>query len=127
MASIAFLREIIASEVEASPNELGPHIISDRAWVGADKREQALGCNHASHRIESARNQFPLLEITKEHAKNGNPPGARVGCEDLPAALHMNRLDAAPIASMPLTDDGYGFRRPRPGPTRRRCDLLLQL
>jgi hypothetical protein len=71
---------------------------------------RALGCNHASHRIESARDHFPLLETTKEHSKNGNPPGMRVRCEDLPAALHMNRVDAALISSMPLTDDGYGFR-----------------
>ena len=30
MANIAFFREIIGSEVEASPNKLGPDIISDR-------------------------------------------------------------------------------------------------
>jgi hypothetical protein len=84
MASIALFGEIIGSEVEASPNQLGPDIISDRTWVGANECEQVLGRNHASHRIESARNQFPLLEITKEYSKNGNPSGARVGARICP-------------------------------------------
>jgi hypothetical protein len=39
----------------------------------------------------------------------------------------MNRVDAAPIASMAATDDGYGFRSQHPGPIRRRSNLWMHL
>jgi hypothetical protein len=42
MASVTFLREVIGGEVEAGPYKLGPDIISDRTWVGADECEQAF-------------------------------------------------------------------------------------
>ena len=42
MASVTFLREVIGGEVEAGQYKLGPDIISDRTWVGADECEQAF-------------------------------------------------------------------------------------
>ena len=124
---IAFFRKIIGSQVKAGPDELGPNIVSDGARVGADQCKQALGRDHAPHRIESARDQLPLLEIAKEHAKDGDAASACAGRENLAAALHMNRIDAAPIASMPLTNDGNGFRGECPGPIGGRSDLWMHL
>src|ERR1700674_3744029 len=113
MAKIAYFRHVIDSQVKAGPDELRPDIVCDGSWVLPNKRKQALRCDHAAHRIESSRDQLPFLEAAEEHTKNGDATSACAGRENLAAALHMNRIDAAPIASMPLTNDrdGLGTRR----------------
>ena len=127
MVEIALFRKIIGSQVKAGPDELGPDIVCDGSWVRANKRKQALGRDHAAHRIEPSRDQLPLLEIAKEDAKDGNASGTRAGRKDLAAALHMSRIDTAPIAAMPLANDGNGFRSQVPGPIRGRSDLWMNL
>ena len=116
MARIAYFRQVIDSQVKAGPDELGPDIVCDGSRVRPNKREQALRCDHAAHRIESPRDQLPLLEVAEEHTKNGDAASACAGRENLAAALHMNRIDTAPIASMPLADGRHRFRGEGPGP-----------
>src|SRR5580698_5016561 len=119
MAKIAYFRQVICGQVETGPDELGPDILRDGTRVRAYQRKNALGCDHAPHRVKSSRNKLPLLEVAKEYAKDGNAPRTCAGREDLAAALHMNRIDAAPIASMPLADDGHRFCCEFPGPVAR--------
>ena len=82
MVSIAFLREIIGSEVEAGRNKLGPHIISDPRGLGPMSASRLLGGTML--RIGSvAAGPAPILEVAKEYMKNRNVSSARVGREDL--------------------------------------------
>src|SRR6202050_135117 len=101
--------KIVGSQVQPCPNQLGPDVVSNGPRVRPDKRDQALGSHHAQDRVESARNQIPLLEITEKDAQYRKAAGPRAGSEYLAAVLHMCGLVAAPVTSAPLADNGNGF------------------
>jgi hypothetical protein len=119
--------QIVGSQIKAGPDELGPNVVSDGPRVRPYQCEDALGGDHTTHRIESSRDKLPLLDVTKEHAKDGNAAGPCAGRENLAAALYVNWIYAAPVATMPLTNDRYGFGSEFSRPISRRSDLRMHL
>jgi len=97
--------KIVGYEVEAGPDQLGPDIVGDDARVGADQSDQALRRGQMPHGIKPSRNQLPLLKITKEDPQRGDAARTSTWGEYLASASNMNRIDASPVSTMPLTDD----------------------
>jgi len=102
--------KIVGNEVEASPDGLGPHIVGDDPRVGADQSGETLRYGQMPHGIEPSRDQVPLLKIPKEDPQRGGAARASAWGEYLASASNMNGIDASPVPTMPLADDGDEFR-----------------
>jgi hypothetical protein len=87
-AEDAFFRQVIGSQIKDGPDELGPDVISDGPRVGFYQCKEALGCDHAPHRIKSSRDQLPLLDVAKENAKDEMRQSVRLERESGRGSLH---------------------------------------
>lgn len=105
----AFMRKIFRSDVQTGPNELGPDIVRDNAWIRSDEADQTPRRGQVTHGIKSAGDQLPLMKVTKEDTERGDAACPCTGREYLATALHMRRIDAAPVATVPLANDREKF------------------
>jgi len=93
--------------------------------VGDGEYKAGFGRRETSSRIEPTPDQIPLLQVAKEHAKDGNAFGPGAWGKGLARALHVSRVGPAPISSMPLADDRCGMPGQIRSPVGRRGDFRM--
>jgi hypothetical protein len=118
--------------LQGERGELGKtaHVLECFRGHGREQEDERVVRRQQRRVIEELAGETESLAPAQVHVERRKDDGVEnqeFGREDLAAALHMNRVDAAPIASMPLADDGHRFRVECPGPISGRSDLWVYL
>src|SRR5271167_751695 len=98
--------DVAVLQVEARPQQLGPDIVGDYAWVGADESADAARGGQRASGIEPSGDPAPLLAVAEELACPGEQAALGARHQRIPDAVSQGVVVLGVVADAQAVDGG---------------------